>query len=275
VPPAENLVPFPPAGLVLALMFWPGDEARALRLARLLADIEPRRREGVLLAFCRRFDMPGVSAEAWAAQLHCGHKFGTMQIRSERQGTGHPHGCNEQWAGTFEALVEARAAGALNAESVLFLEADGAPLRRDWLDILLAEHARTLETGRRVTGAISTTARPHINGSLIAHLSLWSDRPSLHRTPPAHAWDLFHAQVLLSEARPSPWMRNTYGACAWSPTNLATLAKDTAWLANQKDDTALEWAERELRAPPPLEPPDDADGDEVVYPPLRRVTERG
>jgi len=242
----ENLVPIPPQGLVLALQFWDGDQARALRLARLLADIEPRRRSDVFVAFCRRFDMPEESAESYQTRLKVGLKFGTMALRSEREGVGHPAGPNALWSGTFDALAGAWRAGKLDAHSVFFLEADGCPLRADWLDRLLESHRRTRDAGRSVTGPLMQHNEVHLNGSLIAHLSLWFDRPSLQQTPKDQGWDMFHSHVLMAEGRAEPWIKNVYGACNWSAESLFGMSHETAWLASQKDDSALEWAERSL-----------------------------
>jgi hypothetical protein len=251
-----NLVQMPPGRVVLSLQYWAGDEARALRLVRLLADIEPRRREDVYLAFCRRHDLEEESAAAYQARLHCGFKFGVMALRSPRPGAGHPHGCNELWAGIMDELARAWSGGLLDAHSVFFLEADAVPLRADWLDRILGDHARTLAAGKRVTGPIMNRL-PHINGALAAHLSLWLDRPSLHQTPPEQAWDLFHAETLLAEARPTAWIKNIYGACRWSPESLVAMSGETAWICSQKDDSAFEWAARTLvtgRAPQAHQP---------------------
>lgn len=251
----ENYVPYPPLGLVIALQYWEGDEARAMRVARLLADIEPRRRHGIALAFCRRFDMPETDLLAQTME-HCAPKFAVTAIRSTRPGAGHPAGCNELWSGSMEALTELWAAGHMNAASVFFIEADGAPLTREWLGRLQREHQMALASGKRITGALMASggerARiPHVNGTLIAHLSIWPDRPSLHRTPADQAWDVFHSAVLSSEARPTTQIKNVYGARRWSAAALKAMAKETAWLSSTKDDSALEWAERTLvkRAP--------------------------
>lgn len=240
-----NLVAAPPAGLVVALQYWAGDEAKAMRLARLLADLEPRRRQDVLLCFFRRYDTPE-SAALFDARMHCGRKFGTMTIASRREGTGHPRGCNELWSSLMEQFAVDWRTGRLGGHSVFCMEADGVPLRADWLDKLLAEHERTLEAGRRVTGALTNHSYRHINGSIVAHFSMWWDRLSLHETPPGQAWDMFHAQVLTSEARPTTWMKNVYGAGSWSDESLTAMAKETAWLSSSKDDSALAWAERTL-----------------------------
>jgi len=246
----ENWVPYPPLGLVVAIQYWREDEAPALRLARLLADIEPARREDVTIAFCRRFDTERseLLAETFG---YCAAKFRVQILRSEREGTGHPDGCFGLWAGTMDQLAEQWSDGRTEACSVFTVEADGVPLCTDWLDRLRYEHGRALRVGKRVTGAFTEgggeAARlPHINGSLIAHLSLWPDRPSLHRTPAGQAWDVFHAPALLAEAQPTPLIKNVYGARAWAPETLKAMAKETAWLSSCKDVSAFEWAEQTL-----------------------------
>ncbi|HSS37372.1 MAG TPA: hypothetical protein VLT58_01260 [Polyangia bacterium] len=243
----SNFVDEPPDKLVVALQFWAGDEQRAMRLARLIADVEPRRRDDVIVAFCRRFDTPETELTR-DTFLYVGAKFGVIRVRSEREAVDHPDGCFGLWAGTLDALSEGWLSGQLRAHSVLTIEADGCPLRRDWLDVVLSEHRRTLDTGKRITGPLMERPMPHINGTLAAHLSLWIDRTSLRRCPPNQAWDLFHAAVLMAEARPTNAIRNIYGACRWAPESLAVLAKETAWLSSQKDDSALGWAERTLVA---------------------------
>lgn len=245
----ENLVQAPPGGIVLAIQYYDQDEAKALRLARLLADLEVRRRADVTLCFFRRYDTPE-SAELFATRLHCGFKFGTTTMQARREATGHPDGPGAMWSSLMEQLAEAWRAGQIGAHSVFCMEADGVPLRADWLEKLLAEHERTLEEGKRVTGALTNHGYRHVNGGLLAHLSMWHDHPSLHETPSGQAWDLFHAQVLTSEARPTTWLKNAYGEGAWSDASLAVMAKETAYLLSSKDDSALTWAEQTLVARP-------------------------
>jgi hypothetical protein len=241
----ENYVELPPDKLVIAMQFWHGDESRAMRVARLIADIEPRRRDDVIFAFCRRFDTPETKL-AWDTFLHVGAKFGVMPIRSQREATGHPDGCFGLFAGTLDVLARGWQDGTLRAHSVLMLEADGVPLRADWLDVLLAEHRRTLEAGKRVTGPLTERPLRHINGTLAMAFSCWIDRPSLHSCPPRQAWDLFHAEVLMAEARPTTLIKNAYGSGNWSAESLAVMAKETAYLCSQKDDSCLDWAELTL-----------------------------
>jgi hypothetical protein len=244
----ENLVPYPPDGLVVALQYWAGDEAPAMRLARLLAAIEPRYRSDVTLAFCRRFDCE-VTALAEETFWACARSFRVMNLLSHVEAKGHPDGCNGLMQGTAMGLSGLRQLGKLEAGSVFLIEADGVPACHDWIDRLQLEHQQALLSGRRVTGAYTegpVPRLPHINGSLVAHLSLFQDRPSLLSTPLGHAWDLFHAPVLLGEALRTPLIKNVYGSRGWTPGVLAAMANETAWLANVKDDSAIAWAESEL-----------------------------
>jgi hypothetical protein len=241
----ENLVPLPPRGMVLAIQYWSGDEAQAMRLARLLADIEPARRDDVTMAFCGRFDVqPSQLLEETA--LHCGFKFKVMAFRSRVEGVGHPAGSNALWTGVMAELAEAWRIGMLDRDSVFMIEADGCPVAPDWLDRLKTEHEANVLRGKRVTGVYMTKSLAHINGSLLMHLSTWFDRRSLRHTPLEQAWDFFHAPVLMAEANPSPQMLNAYGSTGWPASVLGRLGNGTAWLCNTKDDSVLTWAEKHL-----------------------------
>lgn len=246
---AEHLVALPPQGLVIALGYWSGDIDQAMRLARLIGAIEPRRREDVVFAFCPRFDVEWDAAQQ-ATFMEVGKRFGVCRLTQRPpHATGHPGGPNAMFASTLGQLSEAWRDGKSQAHSVFLCEADGCPLRADWIDRLRAAHEQALRAGKRVTGCLMDRGVfPHINGSLIAHLSLWLDHPSLRETPSPMAWDLFHAVVLTSEARPTGWIKNLYGAGNWSPESMATLSRECAWLSSCKDGSAIEWAERTLVA---------------------------
>lgn len=244
----ENLVNLPPRGLTVAVQMWPGDVAAALRLARLLADTQDRRRDDVTLAFCRRFDLP-LTPEIWEASMHCGQKFSVTHVESQRQATGHPDGSFGLWAGTLDQLAASWRRGEQRASAVFMAEADGVPMRRDWIDVLLAEHRLALHTGKRVTGDRVGGDVEHINGSLIIELAAWIDHPSLHETPTGQAFDLYHAPTLIAECRPTRAMVNFYGSRRWSEEALAGVAKYSAWMLNVKDDSGVAWAERTLVAP--------------------------
>lgn len=241
----RNTVPFPPSGLVVAVQYWDGDEAAAMRLARLMADIEPEKRDDVVLALCRRHDTRK-SQLAVDTYYHCARKFRVLMLQSPVVGEGHPDGANALWSGTFQELWSRWQTGNLSASSAFFTEADGVPIRRDWLTSLKQEHETAVLSGKLITGAVMSRAVPHVNGNLIAHLSLWADRRSLHDTPAGQAWDMFHAAALLRECHPTSLIRNVYGSTEWTAGAIESMRFDTVYLANVKDDSAIEWAEREL-----------------------------
>lgn len=241
-----NLVPQGAPGFAIAIQYWPGDEARALRLARLLAAIEPGpRKDMVTVVLCRRSDMPELSVEAAQVRAELGARFGSMAIRSERPGVGHPAGANALWSGSFEKLAEFWAEGKIQASWVMFVEADGCPLSADWIGRVRAEIRMAETAGKRVIGAVMRDPL-HVNGSLVAHMSLWHDHPSLHRTPPEQAWDVFHRAVLWQEAWSSHTILNAYGSSDWTPDALRGMGMQGAWLSSTKDDSAIRWAEENL-----------------------------
>lgn len=251
--PTAHLVALPPSGLVIALGYWAGDLEQALRLARLIGSIEPRRRDDVVFAFCPRFDVEWDAAQQ-ATFLEVGRKFGVCKMlqRPPREGvewaTSHPDACNQLVASTLSQLAEAWRAGQSNAHSVFLCEPDGVPLRRDWIDRLKYAHDWTMRDHLSVTGPWVERPVPHLNGSMIVHFSTWFDCPSIRETPAGHGWDLMHAHALWSRGRATGEIKNIYGGCDWSDYALIGLARETAWLASTKDTSALTWAEQTLTA---------------------------
>jgi len=241
---ASYTVPVGATGIIVAVQYWAGDEACALRLARLLADIETKPREDVTIMLARRFDTP-LSDDARRTAEHLQRRFSTMACRSEREGVGHPAGCNALMGGVMDHLGRMWTAGNLLRSSVFLVEADGCPLRRDWLDTLTAEHTRTLEAGLAVTGAYMAFL-PHINGTMLIHVPWWIDHPSLHSTPPDQGWDIYHRETFLRSAYRTKLILNIHGSAGWRSGQLSPLGKEHAWLTSVKDPSVIDWAERSL-----------------------------
>lgn len=231
--------PWNPSATVLALQYCRNDERRALRLARLLADIETERRGDVVLALCRAADCP-LSAAAKRTAEYCHGKFPAIAtIQSARLGVGHPDGPNQQWIGFMEALAAERAAGRLRAEHVFTFEPDCVPLSRDWIDRIVEEHRLTIDQGKSITAAVMrhTDHRfVHPNGNLVMHLPFFEDHWSLHRTPPTEAWDVHHRVLLLQHARASTIIANRHESYGWTLELLRNLATESAWLHGFRDE---------------------------------------
>jgi hypothetical protein len=247
----SHKVPGGPGGMVIAVQYWAGDEAAAIRLARLLADIEPRPRDDATIALVRRFDTP-LSDEARRTAQHVSRKFPVMVYRSKREGTGHPAGCNGLAGGAIDHLARMWMAGELMRSSVFLAEADGCPLRVDWLDLLIAEHERTLEAGLAVTGAYMGFI-PHINGTMVLEVPWWIDHPSVHVTPPDQGWDIFHRQTYLRAANRTKLIFNIHGSKNWTDDHLTPLGKEHTWVTSVKDSSVIGWAEQALVGQGPRE----------------------
>jgi hypothetical protein len=237
--------PATPSGLVIAIQYWIQDVAQALRLARLIADIEKFPRKDATVALVRRFDMEEMSAEEHTTVRHVRAKFPVLTFRAKREGTGHPNGPNAMAAGTMDHLSTMWRRGYLHRRAALLVEADGCPLRTDWLDCLVEAHQWTVLEGKAITGA-RMSDDPHTNGGLIMQFPFWVDHPSLHETPDGCAWDLHHADTILAATRATSRMVNYHGSRNWTPESLAPMSRETAYVLNVKDDSCLRWAEKAL-----------------------------
>src|SRR5690242_5637175 len=123
--------------IILALQFWDGDKAQAMKLARLCADIEPHKRNDVYFLFSARFD--------------CRHDQETVEYVSQknrvllhttkRKATGWPNGPNQQMACTYEHWMELGKRQRIEPMSgIMLMEADCVSLAKDWINQLINEY---------------------------------------------------------------------------------------------------------------------------------------
>jgi hypothetical protein len=235
--------------MIIMLQYWTGDEAKALTLARLLADLERGPRKAVYLVLARAFDC-NWSEEAEQARVYCSRVFTVIPVQSSYQKTGHPDGAFGIWAGALDRLYVLWNKPAIPwhaGRTVFCCEADGVPLRQDWLDRMIQAHKMTLTQGRRVTGAVMDEPMPHVNGNFMMDLQVWADYPSLRDCPPGVAWDLHHAPILLREARSSYVIRNEYNTRNWTAGSLGPIGREAAWLHGCKDNSVLEFVRLMMR----------------------------
>jgi hypothetical protein len=234
--------------LALVLQFWRKDKAQALALARLIADIEPEFRDDVIFVFARQENTP-MDHEIYETQLYVGLKmpFADMPTRVD-ESKEYPGICFDPWASACEKLSRAYHTGKRKHHSAFFFEADGCPMGKYWIDHLKGAHEQTLTLGKRVTGP-RMRWEPHVNGTMVMHLSCWEDHPSLRQCPPSRPWDIFHGQVLLSELGPSQIIANRYGDQNMSEQVWFTTSINAAWSTSCKDGLAQYWARRRLVHP--------------------------
>lgn len=229
--------------MIIALQYWAGDQEQALALARLIADIEPRRREDAILVLARRGDCIE-SDEARRTQAYCSDKLSTMLLQSQRPEVGHPAGCFGLWAGMMQrlALLHGRGLTPWRHSAVMCCEADGGPINKDWIGMVIKAHERSLVQGKRITGPVMDTPIPHTNGNNVMELGVIEDYPGLMTCPPEAAWDLHHAKVLIRETRACNVILNAYNTRDWTRGCLTPMARETAWVHGCKDDSVYQYA---------------------------------
>lgn len=141
-------------------MFWEGDREPAMKLARLIADLEPGHCDKADFLFVSRFD----SKHDDATVRHVSRKFNVYTHTSKRRGTGWPMGCNAIFFGMLEWAYHKMAAGMVpHYKSILVLGADGAPLRNDWIEpFVTSQRPDVFMSGALILDPVN--GHDHING---------------------------------------------------------------------------------------------------------------
>lgn len=175
---------------LLCLQFAAHDRARVMRLARFIADIEPRFNESVDVLFVARFDQKHDPATV----EYVSRKFHVSTFTAPSRALGYPWGCWVLWFSIAERLYHLKAAGKLPAYKWSFaIEGDTCPLSPTWLAELAAEWDRLKAY---VVGAETFHWRHHINGNLMLSTDLdflrWLVlKVTIMGVPPPDAWDIW------------------------------------------------------------------------------------
>jgi hypothetical protein len=225
--------------MILALQYCKKDMDRSMELAHLLADLEPAYRSDVLMALVRDSATPHDPSVDDAFD-HCRSRFPTVQLVLPHSTTGWPEGPNQLWAGTMDHFASLWSSRATDHRSIFTIDGgDGIPLHNNWLDLLLAEHAATSASGKRISGVpgVDNLQRDHLSGNMILDLSVWADYPRIHACPPNDGWDCYHAPVFIGEASLSSVVRNDWRCCrSLSADLLEEYARSSVWWHGYKGD---------------------------------------
>jgi hypothetical protein len=230
--------------MIVAPQYYDGDVAPSMSLARLLADIEPSRRDDITLALVSQ---PGTQLTPLvkATADHCSAKFNVEILQSPFGGQGHPEGCTALWAGTAKLYYDKWKAGNLKSNCIFMLDAnDTIPLHRDWISLSLAEHSRTLSQGKLISGTpyFLGTCPLHINPNAIFELSVFektrfiTDVPKHDGTLATH-FDIYHREEMLAHCCPSSIVHTDWRGNNQAATRelLTEHSKHSIWLHGYKD----------------------------------------
>lgn len=223
--------------ILLALQFWHGDAAQAMKVARLIADLEPAMSERADFLFISRFD----TSQNQATVKHVSRKFHTFTHVNQRRGVGWPSGCNDLFFGTMDWVYTFREANKVpNYKAVMLLESDSCPLHSGWIQQMSEGWDRAKAN---VYGPLLSNG-PHINGNC-----MMSCEPNFLRwiarekggCSPAGGWDyiLYH-EFKKRGAANAPGMRSWW-RCAnvTQPTYETLLQQGVYFLHGCKDDSLL------------------------------------
>lgn len=206
---------------LLALQYWERDKKIAGDCIKLIADLEEKHNAEVDVMLCCRFDC----THDKQVVEHISKKFDTYTHVSRRREVGWPAGCNALWFETVTRIYELCAAKHLPRYSgILTFEADCAPLRPGWLELLWADWDRAKV---KFMGNIVPAPAEHMNGNLV----LSGDTEMLRKLAtkimgcaPSGGWDFLLASVFKqagwygTDTIRSEWERHT----KWTMAELET-----------------------------------------------------
>ncbi len=196
-PTIDEEIPVPDKSmkLVIALQYWSGDRAAAMRLAKFIADIEPVRREDVELCIVRRHDAAAMDS---AVIEHLTKKFAVTERVTPEHLVGYPASPNFMAFDVMQAAAEWE-----DVNAVLLMESDCVPVAKDWIDQLKGDWLRSQAQDRLVLGSwrAACHANGHINGNMLFSPSLVR-KAGMKPCPPKKPWDVFFVKYFEPH-----WMR--------------------------------------------------------------------
>jgi len=243
--------------LVVALQYCHKDWLRAAKLAHLLADVERRRREDVCVLFVRATDVQP-SRLMDDAIARCAEVFlvDHLVVRpDEPSRAAQWHNLGEWIAGSnilWTAAVEHILAMDPRWRTVFFVDGgDSAPLHRDWVDLLTADHALTVSRGLSVTGALrSCRGILHINGNQVVSRSFLEAHPEFTEVPAVcQEWDVHHAATILPAARVSSVIYGGWRQYGADMLRVGEISAHSAWWHGVKDGVFVDVAREHVLGP--------------------------
>lgn len=225
--------------ILLALQFWEGDQERAMKLARLITDMQPGRCENADFLFMARFDCQ----QDLQTIEYVSSKFNVFHyINRHRRGVGWPHGCNDLWFGTIDWVYGHKEANKIpDYKAILTFEADCVPLSPNWVSELSREWDRAKA---KVVGAMQQAPGPHINGNAMFSGDLkflyWLSR-EVSGCNPRGGWDY----VLAPEFKRRGWagsslFQSDWGSATMPPERMKQLLDaGVVFHHGTKDESAL------------------------------------
>ena len=199
--------------ILLALQYWEGDKAQAMKLARLVADLEPRHSEYADFLFVSRFDC----THDLETVKYVSKKFKVHTYINRQRGEMWPHGCNSLWFGTVDWVYSYGEADRIPPyKAILTFEADACPLTPNWI----SEISREWDKAKvKVLGALLQSPGEHVNGNALfsgdkAFLK-WVSR-EVGGCSPTGGWDF----LLAPQFKRRGWANSNFFRSWWNTPSM-------------------------------------------------------
>jgi len=232
-----------PTKILLALQFWKGDRDQAMRVARLIADLEPRHSDFADFLFVSRFDCEqDLSTVEYVSTKFNTHTF----VNRHRRGTGWPHGCNDLWFGTMDHVYSFSEAKRFPPyKAVLTFEADACPLVPNWhRELSRSWDQQAVPKNAKMFGAKVEYPLPHINGNAMFSGDLkflyWVSR-QIGGCDPTKGWDFWLAKEFKRVGwADCPLMKSLWQTKTMSPEAILHLRESGCVFLHGIKDTSVQ-----------------------------------
>lgn len=243
--------------LVVAVQFCQADRYRTARLLDLMCRLGTRRDDvAVMLVRTDEFSLAGPVAEAAA---RCAEIFQVADVIVRRDaGPGSARlgwrsrwdlGCAAVWEGAADYFIRVMHP---RWSTIFFVDGgNGVPLHRDWIGLVLADHERTLEAGRLVTGSVfrDPSGRSRLSANLVVEWHLFQFAPYiLTEVEPEETWGSYYESLIAPHTRASSLVRYDQGLVAPTPEMFARAAETSAWWHGCRSGNFVDLAREHLLA---------------------------
>jgi hypothetical protein len=193
--------------LLLCLQCYENDKPTAMRLARIIADLESKKTKLADFLFVWRWDTkPDLETVSYISQ-----KFENVNtLITKRQSKGWPSAPNDMFHEGYDHFCLRVRQKIWNYDAAFFFESDCVPLAEDWISQLRNEW---YEKDQDILGFIygpSDHPYPHVNGNLLISPKFQKKCPQFFASKANVGWDVFHAKQMLRHARASRLIYNDY-----------------------------------------------------------------
>jgi hypothetical protein len=242
----SNRKSVPTPKVLITLLFWEGDKKQTMKLARLLADLEPKHCDKADFLFVARFDCKHDEDTI----KYVARKFNVYRMTSKSRAIGWPLGCNGIFFSAIEWAYFKMLGGQIpHYRSLLILAGDGGPIVSNWLDLSVkcAELDKTF-----ISGALIPGEHEHINGDFCfvsCNLKFLKWLIELTRTSGRRAgWDWYLAPSFRGWGwkgipAKSVWRKpEPFSESDWENE----VSEGTIWYHGVKDDSLIDMARKKL-----------------------------